>query len=422
VIDSVATICSDIAGGIANSAIRSPAIAAAQVRRSKRTDSEMPHPSAIYLDHNATTPMRAEVIEEVASVSRERFGNPGSRHTAGRAARQVLESARERVAAILGAQPAEVIFTSGGTEAINLALGGLCTARAGWIVAPEGEHPATEAATARLCASSGGLRRCLLPLDHQGRIKVDTLDQLPWPDVRLVTLLLAHNETGVVQDIVPLAALCRKHRVPLHVDAVQAVGKIPVHFGRLGVTALSLGAHKFYGPRGIGALLLQAGTRLQSLLVGGHQERGLRAGTECVALAAGMAKALELWHADHAAITLRLQSLRDRLQAGLIAACPPAMVIGHPEQRLPNTLNIGFPGCDGEALLVALDLAGVCCSLGSTCASGAAEAPAILRAMGLPEELHRSCLRLSVGIGNRDEEIDAAIATISRLVARQREP
>lgn len=372
----------------------------------------------IYLDHNATTPLRPEVMDEVARVARDQFGNPGSRHVAGRAARQVLESARERLAAILGATPAEVIFTSGGTESINLALRGLCTGAPGAILAPQGEHPATEQTLAALAATGWQLHR--LPLDPLGLLDLTRLGEVTWSSVRLVTLLLAHNETGVVQDVAPLAALCREHRIPWHLDAVQAVGKIPVHFQRLGATALSLAAHKFHGPRGIGALLLRDGTRLSPLLRGGHQERDRRAGTECVALAAGMARALELWQADHTALTARLVELRDRLHRGLVAACPPVQLIGHPTQRLPNTLNLAFPGCDGEALLVALDLDGVCASLGGTCSSGAMEPAPILQAMQVPAAWQRSCLRLSLGLGNSPAEVDRAVEIISRTVARLR--
>ena len=378
----------------------------------------MTAPAQIYLDHNATTPMRPEVIDEVARVSREAFGNPGSRHAAGRIARRELESCRERFAAMLGAQPGEVIFTSGGTESINLALRGLCPAKEGWIAAPDGEHPATEEAIRML--TGRGLQRLSLPLDQRGRLSANSLDELPWGDIRLTTLLLAHNETGVVQEIEPLAALCREHRVPLHLDAVQAVGKVPVHFEELGATALSLGAHKFYGPRGIGALLLRKGTRIKPLLGGGHQEQGRRAGTECVALVAGMTLALELWEAEREAVAGRLVDLRDRLCSGLMESCQPVWLIGDPEHRLPNTLNLAFRGCDGEALLVALDLAGVCCSLGSTCASGASQASPILEAMRVPSELHRSCLRLSVGIGNTRAEIDEAVRRITSAVSRLR--
>lgn len=378
----------------------------------------MPLPQVINLDHNATTPMLPEVVEEMVRAAREAPGNPGSRHALGRRARQELESARERLAALLGARPNEVIFTSGGTESINLALRGLTSDVPTGVAALPGEHPATEETLRSLEAA--GARRVTLAIDGDGRLLPERLAELPWGEIQLVTLLWAHNETGVVQDLAPVVEICRERNIPVHVDAVQAVGKIDVDFERLGVTALSLGAHKFHGPRGIGALLLREGVELRPWLRGGRQERGRRPGTECVALAAGMARALELWRRDRSELTQRLRDLRERLWQGLQARCAPVRLIGHPEHRLPNTLNVAFPGCDGEGLLVALDLEGVCCSLGTTCASGALEPSPILKAMQIPPELHRSCLRLSVGRDNTREEIDAAVERIAGVVRRLR--
>jgi cysteine desulfurase len=374
----------------------------------------------INLDHNATTLPRPEVVEEVARVMRDAGGNPGSRHALGRRARQVLESSRERIAQVLGADREEVVFTSGGTESINMALRGLLPASTGEVIAsPPGEHPATEETLGHLAAQ--GWRRIELSLDWHGRLRNELLPQLPWEDLRLVTLLLAHNETGVVQDVSSLADICLRHPVPWHVDAVQAVGKIDVDFHALGATALSLAAHKFHGPRGIGALLVQRGAAVAPLLRGGHQERGLRPGTECTALAAGMALALELWHVDRQRLTAHVTALREQLQRGLQAACPPVVVLGHPEHRLPNTLNVAFPGCDGEALLVALDLAGTCCSTGSTCASGSTEPPPVHGAMGVPPDVSRSSLRFSLGRDNTSAEIADAVERIDAIVRRLRE-
>jgi cysteine desulfurase len=224
----------------------------------------------------------------------------------------------------------------------------------------------------------------------------------------------------VIQDLGPLAAACREKGVPLHVDAVQAVGKIPVDFHALGATTLALGAHKFHGPRGIGALLIRQGVQLAPFQFGGHQERGRRPGTELVALAAGMAKALEIWNSERKQRTAHVLELRDRLQSGLQAACEPVVVNGSQEHRLPNTLNIAFPGLDGEAILVALDLAGVACSLGSTCASGSAEPAPALTAMGVPPEVARASVRLSVGIFNTREEIDQAVERIAKVISQLR--
>lgn len=370
----------------------------------------------IYLDNNATTPVHPEVVEVVARCMRESFANPGSRHVAGRRARVVLEDARESVARILGADLSEVVFTSGGTESTNQAIFGLTSGRPGVIVLTAGEHPATMESCKTLLQR--GFRIHTLPVDSRGLLIADAFEQIPWPDVRLVSVILAHNETGVIQDVAPLAALCREHQVPLHVDAVQAVGKIPVHFGRLGATALSLGAHKFHGPRGVGALLVRHGVKLTPWMFGGHQEQDRRPGTEAVPLIAGMARALEIWEAEQAERTARLTQLRDTLEAGLKRLCTPVVVNGAGAPRLPNTLNISFVGCDGEAVLVALDLQQVCCSLGSTCASGAAEPAPSLVAMGCSPEVYRSAVRFSVGAENTEAEIEEAVGRIAGVIEK----
>lgn len=372
----------------------------------------------IYLDHNATTPPHPAVIAAMEVAWREAYGNPGSRHSAGRRARRALEEARESVASILGAKPPEVVFTSGGTEANNAAIFGLTQGPSGTIALPAGEHPSVEMAVRRL--ESTGWSRVTLPLHDRGLIPPACLAALDWSQLRLVTLLLAHNETGVIQPVSELARLCAEHHVPLHLDAVQAVGKIDVDFHALGATTLSLGAHKFHGPRGVGALLIREGTRLGPLLFGGHQEREHRAGTEPVALAVGMAQALELWHADRQCIREQLSQLRDRLEAQLSETCSPVVIHGSSTERLPNTLNVAFAGCDGEALLVALDLAGVCCSMGSACASGSSEPAPILLAMGCSREVALASLRFSVGRGNTVEEMDDAARRIAEVVQRMR--
>ncbi len=378
----------------------------------------MPLPSTIYLDNNATTRPRPEVVEAMQRAFTASYANPGSRHQEGRKARQALETARESIARILNAQPGEVIFTSGGTEASNMAIFGLAGERTGTLVLPPGEHPATEESVRVL--ERRGWQRLTLELDGAGRLRPEQLESLPWDDICLATALLAHNETGTIQDLAPLAETCRIHRVPLHVDAVQAVGKIDVDFRELAASTLALGAHKFFGPRGIGALLVRDGVQLASTQYGGHQEAGRRPGTECVALAVGMARALELWHAEREELAARMTMLRDRLEAGLLATCEPAVVNGSREHRLPNTLSIAFPGCDGDALLVALDLEGVCCSLGSTCASGSSEPAPILVAMGCSPEVVRSTLRFSLGRENTEQEIDDAIQRIAAVVNRTR--
>ncbi len=372
----------------------------------------------IYFDHNATTPLDPAVQQVMSEVAGSAFGNPGSRHEAGRKARRVLEDSRDEVAALLGAHPDEVVFTSGGTESSNLAIFGLTAGRHGFIALPGGEHPASEEPVRRRIQE--GCRRLTLPIDSSGHLIDDELRRLDWENVILATSLLAHNETGTIRHLGQLADICRDRRIPWHVDAVQAVGKIPVNFREIGATTMSLAAHKFYGPRGIGALLVRRGARVIPLLRGGHQERGLRPGTEPVALIAGLTAALRRWHEQQSARTELVSSLRDRLQSRLLELCAPAVVNGCPHRRLPNTLHISFPGCDGEALLVALDLEGICCSLGSACASGSLEPSPVLLAMGLPQELYRSAVRLSLGTGNTPEEVEEGAVRIARVVGRMR--
>src|SRR3569623_642194 len=277
----------------------------------------MSNPTFIYLDNNATTQPLPEVIETVAQVMRDGFANPGSRHAAGRRARRVLEESRESIAAILGADPREVIFTSGGTESINMALYGLARGNPGLIATTAGEHPATVETCRTLEAR--GLAMHTMPVDSEGRLRNDDIERLPWDRIRLATAILAHNETGVIQDFAALADRCRQLGIPWHLDAVQAVGKIPVNFHALGATTLSLGAHKFHGPRGVGALLLREGTKLVPFLHGGHQEQERRPGTEATALIAGMARALESWNADQTRRIAHVRTLRDRLQTGLLS-------------------------------------------------------------------------------------------------------
>ncbi|MDX1970169.1 MAG: cysteine desulfurase family protein [Planctomycetaceae bacterium] len=395
----------------------------------------------IDLDANATTRPLPEVIEVVARHLSASWGNPGSRHGLGRQARRVLEESRESIATILGAHPDEVLFTSGGTESNNTAIFGLARGNSGTMVISPGEHPANLEACRVLMRRGWKLER--LPVDGEGRFQVEglrsrvegqrnseetrhaafrpsTLTAELSTNPQVAAVILAHNETGVIQDMPLLQEWCSTAGCPLHLDGVQAVGKIPVNFRELGATTLSFGAHKFHGPRGIGGLLIRRGTRLTPLLYGGHQEQERRPGTEAVPLIAGMARALELWQEDQTSRARQLSMLRDRLQQGLTERCAPVVVNSAHVERLPNTLNIAFSGLDGEALLVALDLAGVCCSLGTTCASGSTEPAPILVAMGCPPEVYRSSVRFSLSILNTVAEIDQAIERVARVVERMR--
>ena len=372
----------------------------------------------IYLDHNATTRPAPEVAETVVRVMREGFANPGSQHQWGRAARRILEDARDRIAGILDAEPDELVFTSGGTESINLALFGLAR-RTGALLTGPGEHPATRE-TIRALRQRGWSPR-EFSVDPQGRLAQPEQTLAHHDDTQLVSCLLAHNETGVIQDLAPLIARCNAAGIPTHVDAVQAVGKISVSFKKLGATAMSFGAHKFHGPRGVGGLIVRRGVSLSSLHLGGHQESGRRPGTEPVALIAGMARALELWREHQSSRLETMTTARDLLERELGRACPPIHVHAAEAHRLPNTASIAFPGLDGEALLVALDLAGIACSLGSTCASGSAEPAPILLAMGVPPDTALATVRFSVGWETTPEEVREAVRRISHVVINLRD-
>lgn len=371
-------------------------------------------PASIYLDNNATTAVHPDVLPVVLEASQSAFANPGSQHGFGRAARNVLEDSRDQIAEILGAQSSEVIFTSGGTESLNAAVYGFTLGQKGAIAYTAGEHPAMMAACER--ARQAGLKSCIIEVDSDGCIINDRLADLPWNQLKLVAVIVAHNETGVIQDLQPLADLCQQHRVPLLIDAVQAVGKIPVNFHDLQATALAFGAHKFHGPRGVGGLLVRRGVPLPPFLEGGHQESGRRAGTEAVPLIAGMAKALQLFDDEREAIMFSTGKRRNQLQDHFTTAFPDAIVHAKAANRLHNTLNIAFPGIHAEALLVNLDLAGIACSLGTTCASGSAEATPALLAMGCNEEIAKSSIRLSLSRFTTDEEIEAAAEIAIRVL------
>lgn len=374
----------------------------------------------IYLDQNATTRLHPEVLDVMLRAWRDAYGNPGSRHAEGREARKVLEESRESIARILDAEPDELVFTSGGTESANLALAGLAARGGvpGTILLTGGEHPATRETCREL--STRGWKLADLPLNSNGLFEAAEIDRQPWAEIRLASVILAHNETGVIQNVAPLAEQCLANNIPLHLDGVQAVGKIPVSFRELRATTLSFGAHKFHGPRGVGGLLVRNGTKLIPKFWGGGQEGGLRPGTEPVALIAGMARALELWKKDEESRTAHLLALRDELEQALKSTCAPAIVHGEGAPRLPNTLCIGFPEISGEALLVSLDLEGIACSLGSACASGSTEPAPVLLAMGVSRELALASLRLSVGVTNTRPEIVVAARKIEAAVRRLR--
>jgi cysteine desulfurase len=375
----------------------------------------------IYLDHNATTPLDPEVLEAMRPHWLS-GGNPESRHSFGRSARRTLERSRESIARNLGAFPDEVVFTSGGTEANNLAVFGLTREDSGrgHVLSSPIEHPAVAEAVGRLELEGFVVDRPAV--DAEGRADAEAMAEAIQPDTRLATLMLANNETGAIQPVAELARLAERRGVPVHTDAVQAVGRIPVDFHALGVATLAASAHKFHGPGGSGLLLVRKGIKLAPRLFGGGQQGGRRPGTPSVALAVGLAKALEIWRAEADDRTARWSRLIARLESGLIAALGPDRVVVNgprdPLDRLPQTLNVGFPGLDGDALLMQLDLAGVAVSLGSACASGASEPSPTLLAMRVPDDRLRSSVRFSLGASTTEAEVDQTLARVIAVVER----
>lgn len=361
----------------------------------------------IYLDHAATTPLLPEAREAMLRAFADAPGNPASAHAAGRRARQILEGSRERVAALLNAQPNEVIFTSGATEANNLALFGLAGDPPGHIVASPIEHPCVVEPLQQLAAR--GFEVQFLPMNQGGAVEPSAIPA----DARLVTVQLVNHETGAVQSAI------RTPQSAIHTDAAQAVGKIPVDFRALGVTALTVSAHKFGGPPGIGALVLRAGTTIRPMLYGGHQQHGRRPGTEPVALAAGMGAALEASIRDLEMNRQHVAGLRQRFLDRL-RDLAVSIAVNSPEDAIPHILNVSFPGCPADRLLIALDLAGVACSTGSACSSGSLLPSPVLQAMHVSDDGLRSAMRFSFAASNTMAEIDAAVDRIGRAVAQFR--
>jgi len=394
----------------------------------------------IYLDHNATTRPLPEVLAAMAQCNVAAFGNPESQHGPGRRARRVLEDAREGIAALLGADlagrnPDKLIFTSGGTEANNLAIFGLAAGwhlpvrrggvSAGRIVISAIEHPSVARPADELGRRGWLVQR--LPVSRDGVTSVEGFESLlrePEP-IRLASVMLDNNETGVVQPVERLAELAAAAGAVLHTDAAQAVGKLPVDFHRLGVAALSCAAHKFHGPRGIGALLVRGDIKLEPLLWGGFHQQGLRPGTECVALAVGMHAALAIFAREQTERLERMARLRERFEERVVAGWPGAVINGAAVERAPSTANVSFPGLDRQALAMALDLAGVACSTGSACASGSSEPSPTLLAMGLAEPLVQGSLRFSLGATTTEEEIEAAaqrVLDVAGSLSARRQP
>ncbi len=375
----------------------------------------------IYLDHAATTPCRPEVAEAMQPYFTEIFGNPSSVHAAGQAARAALDGARDRVARLLGARSEEILFTGGGTEADNLALIGAFMQQKGrknHLITTAAEHHAV-LHTAEWLRELGA-DVTVLPVDSQGRVSPDDVRNAITPHTFLVSVMAANNEIGTLYPVSEIGAVCREREVLFHTDAVQWAGALPLRVAEMNADFLVLTAHKFYGPKGTGLLYARRGARFKPLLHGGGQERGRRPGTENVAGAVGLATALELAVAELAETSTRITALRDRLIDQVLARIPEASLNGPRHERLPNNAHFSLPGAESDLLLLNLDLEGIGASSGSACMAGAIEPSHVLKALGLPHARLMSAIRLSLGRGTTEAEIDTVVDTLERVVARLR--
>jgi cysteine desulfurase len=379
-------------------------------------------PEPVYLDHAATTPVREEVLAAMLPFFGPRFGNPSSVHRWGREARTALDEARERVGRCLGASADEIVFTSCGTEADNMALIGVWRARRDEgrraAVSTPIEHKAVLGALHEV-AKEGGDER-LLVVDSTGRVNGASFESLVRDDAAVCSVMWVNNEIGTIQDIPTLAARARERGVVFHTDAVQAFGKVEIDARTTPFDMLSISGHKIGAPKGIGALYIRRGTPMEALLFGGAQDRGRRPGTENVAMAVGLACAAELTVAEREEEIRRLGALRDRLEATLLARIPDAIIHGRGAPRAAHVTNISIPGTESESMLIALDLRGIACSAGSACQSGSINPSHVLEAIGVPAEVAKSALRLSLGSLTTDASVDRVVEILPMLVEKAR--
>jgi cysteine desulfurase len=382
----------------------------------------MRDPMRIYFDHNATTPVDPAVVEAISRVLADEFGNASSVHHFGQRAKALLDEARSAVAALVGAEASEIVFTSGGTESDNFALRGVADAveptGRRHLIASSIEHEAVLNTLKALARR--GWRTTLLPVDASGIVHPDALADALADDTAIVSVMHANNEIGTVQPIAALARLAHARGALFHTDAVQSVGKVPVDVGALGVDLLSLSAHKFNGPKGAGALWIKRGARVTAILTGGKHERNRRAGTENVPAIAGLGVAARLAAAKLTAEAARLAALRNRLEDAILSAVPGTTINGAREPRVPNTTNISFDAVEAESLLIALDLEGVAVSTGSACSSGTLEPSHVLKAMGFPAHRTQNSIRFSLGAANTEAEIDRVVAILPGSVEKLR--
>jgi len=376
----------------------------------------------IYMDHAATTYVKKDVVAAMLPYLTEQFGNPSSIYGIARESRRAVDAARAQVAQALNADPVEIYFTSGGSESDNWALKGVAWAnrkRGNHIITTRIEHHAILHACQFL--EREGFDITYLPVDRYGLVDPVTLEAAITDKTILISIMYANNEIGTIEPIAELGAIARAHKVYFHTDAVQAIGNVPIDVKAQNIDMLSLSAHKFYGPKGVGALYIKKGVRIENLVHGGAQERKRRAGTENLAGIVGMGKAIELATADIPGHNAKIRAMRDRLVTTVLAEIPHTRLNGHPEKRLPGNFNISFEFIEGESMLLWLDDEGICASTGSACTSGSLEPSHVLLATGLPVEVSHGSLRLTLGDVNTEADVDTVLAVLPKVVMRLRE-
>jgi len=374
----------------------------------------------VYMDHAATTPTRPEVARAMLPYFSERFGNPSSLYALAREAKEAVEEARGKVAAAIGATPAEIYFTSGGTEADNWAIKGVALRGKGdHIITSSIEHHAVLHPCRAL--EKQGYRVTYLPVDEFGRVEPASVEEAITDKTILVSVMAANNEIGTVQPVAAISRIARDHGVPFHTDAVQAIGAFPVDVNSMGADLLAISAHKFGGPKGTGALYIRRKTRIGTFMDGGAQERGRRAGTENVPGIVGMGRAIELAVGEMPQKAPRLAAMRDRLIRGILDAVPDTRLNGHPVERLANNVNVAFRYVEGESILLMLDALGIAASTGSACTSASLEPSHVLTACGLPPEHAHGSLRLTLGHRNTEEDVDYVLEVLPGIIGRLRE-
>jgi cysteine desulfurase len=374
----------------------------------------------IYFDNNATTQVAEAVLEEIQPLFCELYGNPSSMHTFGGQMGRKIGQAREQVAGLLGCEPSEIVFTSGGTESDNTAIKGTLSAlpHKRKIITSRIEHPAVLTVCREL--ENQGYTVMELPVDKEGQLDIEQLAEELDDDTALVTIMYANNETGVIFPIDKISSLTAEKGVVFHTDAVQAVGKIPLNLSKSNIDLLSLSGHKLHGPKGVGILYVRKGTRLSPYMLGGHQEAGRRAGTENVPGIVGLGKACKLAAKNFEQENNKVKDLRDKLESAILEKCPDSLLNGDKENRLPNTTNISFEYIEGEAILLMLDKYGICASSGSACTSGSLEPSHVLRAMGVPFTAAHGSIRFSLSRYNTEEEVDYTIEKMPSIVNQLR--